>query len=148
MSLPIENKKARFNYEILEKFEAGLELSGHEVKSLRKGYGSLDGAHITVRGGEAYVIGMRIPPFQPNNVPAGYEEERIKKLILTKPEIATLGTAEAKKGLTIVPISVYNSRRKLKITIAVVRGKREFDKRETIKKREADREMRRSLKTE
>ena len=131
----IENKKVFFNYEILEKFEAGIELLGHEVKSLRKGQGSLEGTHVTVRGGETYLIGMNIPPYQLNNTPSGYDPKRNRRLLLTKQEIATLAGIESKRGLTIVPISVYNKGRKLKITVASVRGKKKFDKRESIKKR-------------
>jgi SsrA-binding protein len=143
----IENRKVFFNYEILEKFEAGIELLGHEVKSLRAGQGSLEGTHITVRGGEVYLIGMNIPPYQPNNTPTGYDPKRNRRLLLTKEEIAALTGIESKHSLTIVPISVYNNGRKLKITIASVRGKKRFDKRENIKKRESDREIERTLKS-
>ncbi len=146
MSL-IRNKKAGLNYEILEKYEAGVELLGFEVKSLRASQGSLDGAHITVRGKEGFVTGMSIPPYQPNNTPKDYEPERPRKLLLTKPEITKIEEAEGQKGLTVVPISVYNKGQKIKIEIAVVRGKKKFDKREDIKKRDTDREIRRSLKS-
>jgi SsrA-binding protein len=147
MSL-IQNKKAYFNYEILEKIEAGIELLGFEVKSLKKGQGSLEGAHITIRGNEAFVINMQIPPYQPANTPTGYDPLRNRKLLLTKKEISDLAGAEGQKGLTIVPLSVYNKGRKLKIEIAIVRGKKKFDKRETIKKRDTEREIRRTLKNE
>ncbi|NTV44591.1 MAG: SsrA-binding protein SmpB [Candidatus Yonathbacteria bacterium] len=147
MSL-IRNKKAHFDYDILEKFEAGLDLHGFEVKSLRGGHGSLEGAHVIVRGGEAFVIGMTIPPYQTVNTPASYDPARNRRLLLSKKELFLLAEAESKKGLTIVPISVYNKSRYLKVEIAIVRGKKQFDKRETIKKREADLEMRRSLKDE
>jgi len=145
MSL-IQNKKAHFNYEILEKTEAGIELLGFEVKSLKNGQGNLEGSHITIRGNEAFVIGMQIPPYQPANTPKDYEPTRNRRLLLTKKEILDLAKTEAQKGLTIIPISVYNKGRKLKLEIAVVRGKKKFDKRETIKKRDVDREIRRSLK--
>jgi SsrA-binding protein len=147
MSL-IQNKKAHFNYEILEKIEAGIELLGFEVKSLKKGQGSLEGAHITIRGNEAFVIGMQIPPYQPANTPKDYEPTQNRRLLLTKKEITSLAGAEGQKGLTIVPISVYNKGRKLKLEIAIVRGKKKFDKRETIKKRDTEREIRRTLKNE
>lgn len=146
MSL-IQNKKAHFNYEILDKFEAGLELLGFEVKSLKKGQGSLEGAHVTVRGGEAYVIGMQVPPYQPANTPKDYDPLRHRRLLLTKKEISRLAGEEGQKGLTIVPISVYNKGRKLKIEIALVRGKKKYDKRETIKKRDTEREMRREARS-
>lgn len=145
MSL-IQNKKARFNYEILEKYEAGIELLGFEVKSLKNGQGSLEGSHITIRGGEAFIIGMQIPPYQVGNTPTDYDPMRNRRLLLTKKEITTLSGEEGQKGLTIVPLSVYNKGRKVKIEIATVRGKKKFDKRESIKKRDTDREIRRTLK--
>jgi SsrA-binding protein len=147
MSL-IQNKKAYFNYEILEKIEAGIELLGLEVKSLKKGQGSLEGSHVTIRGGEAFVTNMQIPPYQPANTSKEYDPLRNRKLLLTKKEISALAGAEGQKGLTIVPLSVYNKGRKLKIEIAIVRGKKKFDKRETIKKRDTEREIRRTLKNE
>lgn len=147
MSL-IKNKKAHFNYEILEKIEAGIELLGFEVKSLKKGQGSLEGSHVTMRGNEAYVVNMQIPPYQPANTPKDYDPTRNRRLLLTKKEITGLAGAEGQKGLTIVPLSVYNKGRKLKIEIATVRGKKKYDKRETIKKRDTEREIRRSLKNE
>ena len=142
----IEHKKAHFNYEILETFEAGIELLGFEVKSLRKRQGSLEGARVVVRGNEAYLVGATIPPYQPANAPKDYDSTRTRRLLLTKKEIAQLSGTESKKGLTIVPISVYNKGRKLKISIGIARGKKKFDKRETIKKRDVEREMRRTLK--
>ena len=142
----IENKKARFNYEIGETYEAGIKLFGYEVKSLRKGLGSLDGAYAVVRGGETFLIGAEIPPFQAKNAPASYDPRRNRKLLLNKKEIRALSQEENKKGLTIVPISVYNKGRKIKVTLGIGKGKKKFDKRQSIKKREADREIRRTLK--
>lgn len=142
----IGNKKTFFNYEILEKFSAGLELSGSEVKSLRAGEGSLEGSHASVRGNEAFLIGAFIPAYQPKNLPAGYDPRRNRRLLLTKKEIAKLSGFEAKRGLTIVPISVYNSGRFIKIALAIARGKKKFDKRETIKRRDSERDVRRELK--
>lgn len=142
----IQNKKAYFNYEILEKIEAGIELLGFEVKSLKKGQGSLDGSHIVVRGGEVFVVNMLIPPYQPANTPGEYDPLRNRRLLVTKKEIGRLSKEESQKGLTIVPLSVYNKGRKLKIEIAVVRGKKKYDKRESIKKRDTDREIRRQIR--
>jgi len=144
----IQNKKAYFDYEILEKTEAGIELLGFEVKSLKKGQGSLEGSHITIRGNEAFIINMQIPPYQPANTPKDYDPLRNRRLLLTKKEISSLLEEEKQKGLTIIPLSVYNKGRKLKLEIAVVRGKKKYDKRETIKKRDTDREIRRTLKNE
>jgi len=145
MSL-IQNKKANFNYEVLEKFEAGLELLGFEVKAIKNKQGNIDGAYVVIRGGEAFLIGADIPPYQGKNTPASYERIRNRKLLLTKKEIARIADEETKKGLTIVPISLYNKGVKIKVELAIVRGKRKFDKRETIKKRDSDREIRRTLK--
>ncbi len=147
MSL-IENKKARLNYEVLEEFEAGLELLGFEVKSLRGGNGKLDGAHIIVRGGEAYIVGMSVPPYQAANTPTDYDPERSRKLLLTKEEIEKLAEYEGQKGLTVVPLSVYNKGDVLKLRVAAARGRKAFDKRAVLKKRDTEREMRRTLKNE
>jgi len=141
-----ENRKARFDYEILEKYEAGIELLGVEVKSVRGGQMSLEGAFVIVRGGEAYLINANIPPYQPKNAPKDYDPLRNRRLLLTKKEIAELAGNEKNKSLTIVPISVYNKNRKIKVEIALVKGKKKFDKRETIKKRDTDREIRREIK--
>ncbi|PIQ69169.1 MAG: SsrA-binding protein [Candidatus Taylorbacteria bacterium CG11_big_fil_rev_8_21_14_0_20_46_11] len=142
----IENKKAHFNYEFLEKLEVGIELFGFEVKSLRSKLGSLEGGHVVIRGMEAFLINTYIPAFQPKNAPQGFDERRPRKLLLTKKELQELVKIEAKKGLTIVPISVYNKGRKIKVSIAIARGKKKFDKRETLKKRDADRDIQREMK--
>ncbi|MFA5933843.1 MAG: SsrA-binding protein SmpB [Candidatus Paceibacterota bacterium] len=146
MSNFITNKKAHFNYEFLEKYEAGIELLGFEVKAIKGGQGSLEGAHIIVRGGEAYIVGMHIPPYQPANTPKEYDPDRTRKLLLMKKEIILLADIDSKKGLTIVPLAMYNKGRKVKVSIAVARGKKQFDKRETIKKRDTERELQRTLK--
>lgn len=136
-----ENRKARFDYEILKKFEAGLELSGSEAKSVRSGKMSLAGAFVAVRGGEAFLIGADTPAYQPKNAPSDYDATRARKLLLSKAEIAELAQAEAEKGLTIVPLSVYNKGKFLKVEIAIAKGKREYDKRQAIKKRQAQRDQ-------
>lgn len=146
MAKLISNKKAYFNYEILETLEAGIELFGFEVKAIKSGKASLEGSHVTIRGGEAFLIGADISPYQPANTPESYDSRRNRKLLLTKKEIDKLGAQEKQKGLTVVPLSVYNKGRKLKVEIAVVRGKKKFDKRETIKKRDTEREIGRTLK--
>lgn len=146
MTIMLEHKKASFDYEILEKFQAGLELSGQEVKSLRQKQGSLEGARVLIRGNEAYIVNMEIPPYQPKNNPKGYDDRRTRRLLLSKEEIKRLSGIGKKQGLTIIPILVYNTGRFIKIDIAIARGKKKFDKRETIKKRETEREIRRTLK--
>lgn len=142
----IRNKKAHFNFEILKSFEAGIELLGFEVKSLRAGQGSLEGARVIVRGGEAYLTGVTIPPWQAANAPKDYDPERSRRLLLKKPEIVELADAEEQKGLTAVPISVYNKGRNLKVEVAIARGKKKHDKRETIKRRDTERDLQRRLK--
>jgi SsrA-binding protein len=142
----IQNKKIGFDYEILQKLEAGIQLLGTEAKSLRAGHGAIAGAHVSIRGDEAYLVGADIPPFQPKNTPSSYDRERARKLLLTKKEIAKLLGIEKEKGLTIVPVSVYNKGKNIKIELAVVRGKKKYDKRETLRKKDAEMDIRRSLK--
>jgi SsrA-binding protein len=142
----IEHKRAHFDYELLEQFEAGVQLFGTEVKSLRAHHGKLEGAHVTVRGGEAFLMNAEIPPFQAANTGKGYESTRNRRLLMTKKEIAEIAKAEEQAGLTIVPISMYNKGRVIKLRLAIAKGKKKGDKRETIKKREAIREIARAVK--
>ncbi|MFZ2500996.1 MAG: SsrA-binding protein SmpB [Minisyncoccia bacterium] len=142
----IEYKKALMKFAPIETFSAGLELLGTEVKSLRAKQGSLDGARVVVRGGEAFIVGMTIPPYQQANTAKDYDPERTRRLLLEKKEIHTLAIEEAKKGLTIIPLEVYSSGRLVKARIAIVRGKSKFDHREDLKKRDASRETARVLK--
>lgn len=143
MTTLIHNKKISFNYEIVDRFEAGIELLGHEVKSIRAHHGSLEGSYVIIRGGEAFIMNMSIPPYQVGN-DKGDDSLRMRKLLLTHTEIARLAGLE--KGLTIVPITVYNKGRHIKVEIATVKGKKKFDKRETLKKRDTDRNIRREFK--
>ncbi len=143
MSL-IDNRKAYFDYEILETLEAGIELLGIEVKSIKNKQGKLLGSYILIKNGEALLCKSFIPPYQENNTAATYDPERNRKLLLNKKEIKRL--SEIDKRLTIVPISMYSKGTKIKVEIAIVRGKKQHDKRESIKKRETDREIRRTLK--
>ena len=144
MSL-ISNKKAYFNYEILETYTVGIELLGYEVKSLKNSQASLEGAHVTVRGGEAYVTGMHISPYQPKNTPKSYDQTRSRRLLFHKKEIARLIGKMREKGLTIVPLKMYSKSGKIKVEVGVVRSKKQHDKREVIKKRDAEREIRREV---
>lgn len=141
-----ENRKAKFDYEITEKYEAGIELLGTEVKSVRSGKANLTGAFVLVRGGEVFLVNANIPPYQEKNAPESYDPLRNRKLLLTKKEISELAGNEKSKNLTIAPLAMYNKGRKIKIEFAVVKGKKKADKRETIKKRETDREIRREYK--
>lgn len=143
----IENRMVGYDYEILEKFQAGIELSGSEVKSLRLKRGNLEGARVLIRGGEVFIVNMEIPSYQAGNEKTLYNERQNRRLLLSKEEINKLTGIVSAKGLTIIPLSVYNVGRYLKVGIAVARGKKKYDKREDIKKRETEREMRRTLKS-
>ena len=147
MSL-VANKKVGFNYEILEKYEAGAELFGHEVKSLRLKRGSLDGAYVVVLSGEVFLKNAQIPPYQTGNISKDYNERRPRKLLLRKKEMQELIGKSETRGLTLIPISWYNKGVKIKLEIAVARGKKKHDKRSTIKKREVERDIRRTLKNQ
>ncbi len=142
----IRNKKSSFNFELLDRYEAGVALLGTEVKSLRGGQGKLEGAHVVVRGLEAYLVGASIPPYQKANAPKDYDPERVRKLLLKNKEILELFTESEKKGLTIVPTRWYNKGRTVKLEIAVARGKKKHDKRQTIKERESKRDAMRLMK--
>lgn len=137
----IEHKKARLEYELLEIFEAGIELVGTEVKSLRARRGVLDGAHVIIRGNEAYLLNATIPAYQPKNTAADFDPVRTRRLLLTKKEIRALDRARHEGGLTIVPLALYSKGRKIKVSIALARGKKKSDKRETLKRRAAEREI-------
>ena len=145
MSL-VENKKAHLRFKVLETFQAGIELSGAETKSLRAKQGKLDGARVIVRGGEAFIVGMSIPPYQPGNTPAGYNPERTRRLLLKKTEVAEVLAAEERKGLTVVPIEVYNAGRYLKVRIAIASGRGKSDKREYLRLKDDTRDMERALR--
>lgn len=141
-----ENKKAYFDYQILEKFEAGVSLIGQEVKSIKTRGVNLAGSYIVVRNEEIYWIGAKIPAYQPKNAPPDYDPERSRKLLLRKPEVRHLIGKSRQKGLTLIPLKVYTKKGKIKIEFGIVKGKKKTDKRELIKKREAEREIERVLK--
>lgn len=138
-----KNKKAYFDYEILQKYEAGIELRGYEVKSIKTGRASLRGAFVIIRGNEAYLTNTTIAQYQEANTPKDYDATRTRRLLLHKKEIQELIGAAAAKGLTLVPLRLYNKKGKIKLEFALVRGKKKYDKRESIKKRDAEREIER-----
>ena len=147
-----ENRRAFFDYEVLEKFEAGIELKGLEVKSSKLGRlniaGSFALSRATSRGGaEFWLINADIPPYQPNNTPADYNPKRSRRLLLTSKEIKYLLGKLTGENLTLVPLRVYTKRGLIKIELGLVRPKKKYDKRETIKKREAKKEIARTLKS-
>lgn len=146
MKVLAKNKKAFFKYEILEKFEAGIVLIGQEVKSIKSGRINLAGSYVVLKNNEVYLIGCHIPPYQPKNAPPDYNPGRSRKLLLKKSEIKYLIGKSKQKGLTLVPTRAYTKRGKIKIEFAIAKGKKKFDKRELIKKREIERQMQGELK--
>ena len=140
------NKRAYFDYEILEKFEAGVELLGIEVKSVKGGRINLASAYAVIKSNQVLLIGADIPPYQPNNTPSDYDSQRTRKLLLTSEEIKTLTGKTKESPLTILPLRAYTKGRLVKIELGLGRHKKKYDKRESIKKREAEREIKRSLK--
>lgn len=140
------NRRANYDYEILDKYEAGLVLAGHEVKSIKTGHISLQGAYVTIKDNEAYLLNATIPPYQPKNTPPGYEPSRSRKLLLHKNEIKSLIGKIKQKGLTLVPVRVYTKRGKIKLEFGLGKGKKKIDKREKIAKRETKRKIDRAMK--
>ena len=139
-----ENRRAYFDYEILEKFEAGIALTGQEVKSAKLGRANLTGSHALIKPNSAQLLNTDIPPFQPKNMPLEYDPKRTRQLLLNKKELKYL-FGKTQEGLTVIPLSLYNKGRHVKLEIALARHKKKQDKRESIKKREAQREIRRTL---
>jgi SsrA-binding protein len=137
----VENKKLRMTYEVLETYQAGIELEGHEVKSLRQKLGSLEGSKVIIRGGEAFLVGSYIPPYQPANTPKSYDEHRTRRLLLKKDELGLLAAKE-ETGLTLHPISLYNSHNLIKCDIAVCKKLQKHDKRDKVKEEIERREIR------
>lgn len=146
MSTYAVNKKAKFDYEILDTYEAGLVLFGHEVKSIKTGNISLKGSFVTIHNDDVILSNLHIPKYKYAGSVKDYDPERPRKLLLKTKEIAQLKGKISQKGLTIVPISVYNKGRHIKIEIAVAKGKKKYDKKEIIKKREIKREIDRNIK--
>ncbi len=144
----LNNKRADFDYEVLEKFDAGIKLLGFEVKSLKMKRGNLTGSHIIIRGEEAYMVGMEIPPYQPKNTPTDYDSAQTRKLLLTKKEIKYLDGKDSQKGLTLIPLTIYTKNGLIKVSFAVAKGQKRYDKREKIKERESKRDIERKLKSQ
>lgn len=138
------NRKARHEYEILDSLEAGLVLTGTEVKSLRAGHASLDDAFARVEKGELWLHKAEIPEYAMGNV-MNHEPKRTRKLLLHRREIAKFAERSAEKGLTLIPLQLYFKKGRAKIELALVKGKRLHDKRETLKNKEAKREMARAI---
>lgn len=147
MKVFAENKKAYFDYEILERIEAGIVLIGQEVKSIKSGRINLAGSYVVANNEEFFLVGCNIPPYQPKNAPSNYNPERSRKLLLKKSEIKYLIGKSQQRSLTLMPLKVYTKKAQIKIEFGIAKGKKKFDKRETIKKRDIKREIERTLKT-
>lgn len=144
-SLNIINRKAFYDYTVEDTFEAGIRLTGAEVKSIRRGAVNLTGSHIDVTGSEAYVLGMNINPYPYARDPE-YNPKRIRKLLLQRKEINRLIGILNQKGYTVVPLKMYLKGNLVKVQLGVCRGKKKYDKREALKRRQEEREVERVLK--
>jgi len=143
--MKITNKRAFYNYEILESLETGIYLNGAEVKSIKGGRMSLEGSFVKIIGSEVYLVNAEIYAY-PYARPEGYEARRTRKLLLHKKEILSLKTKMKSEKLTIVPLECYNSHGWVKMKIGLAKGKKEYEKREKIKRRDMDREVARELR--
>lgn len=141
----IENKKARFDYEVVESFEAGVVLTGAEVKSIKSGQVNLMGARVIERAGRFFVVGMNVPKYKFATDPE-YDPARIREILLHKREIASILSKKVAGGLTLIPLSTYNKGDLIKISIGLVRGKKKYEKREQLKKRDEELALARRLK--
>jgi len=142
------NKRAKFDYEILETFEAGLILSGQEVKSIRLGHSSLQGAYVTLdRKNEVYLTNANISAYKQAGPLPNYDPTRPRKLLINKKEIDYLAAKMSSPGLTLIPLSFYTKNNRIKVEIALAKGKKKFDKRQSIKEREEKRKVQTLLKS-
>lgn len=140
------NKRTNFDYEILQKYEAGIELFGFEVKSVRAGRLNLTGSYVIIKDMEAWLFNADLPAYQAMNTPLEYDPKRSRKLLLNKKEIRELITKTKESNLTVIPISCYTKGNLIKLSIGLAKPKKKADKRESIKKRETEREIRRYIK--
>ena len=147
MSVLAVNKRASFDYDISDKYEAGIVLRGFEVKSVKTGHISLKGSFVTVRGEELFLTNANIPLYKHAGAIANYNPTRPRKLMLHRAEIARLIGKSRVEGLTLVPIQVYTKRGLLKLEFGIGKGRKKFDKRDVIRKRESDLKINRALKS-
>jgi len=139
------NKRAFFDYQILETYEAGIELKGYEVKSIKNGRINLAGSYAVLKNNQVWLINADVPPYQPKNTPSDYDPKRSRRLLLRKTEIKGLIGQIQEKGLTLVPLKVYTKNRKIKIEIGLAKSRKKVDKRELIKKRESKKEIKETM---
>ena len=143
--MEILNRKARYDYEILDKFEAGIVLTGTEIKSIRNGQANLKDSYAIIKNNEVYLLNMHISEYKQGNQ-FNHDETRTRKLLLHKKEIKKINDKISIKGLTLVPVKLYFVKGKAKIELAIAKGKHTYDKKETIKQRDIEREVKKSLK--
>lgn len=141
----ISNKKAYFDYEILETYETGIVLTGTEIKSIREGNVNLKDSYGVIRNNEIYLLNMHISEYKEGNI-FNHEEKRTRKLLLHKKEILKIKDKVALEGITLVPLKLYFKKNKVKIILGIAKGKKVYDKRESIKKRDTEREIRKQFK--
>jgi len=146
MTIITKNKEAFFNYAIEHELEAGIMLSGQEVKSVKKGDVSLKGAHVTIHGSEAYLVNAHISPYKYAGELKGYDPTRSRKLLLKRDEISRLIGKFKEQGMAVVPLEFKLAHGLVKVKLGIGRGKKKFDKRESIRKREDERKIRRAVR--
>lgn len=142
----INHKKANQKYTRQDCFEAGIKLNGQEVKSVKASQGSLEGSYVIIRGGEAFIIGLTIPPWQPANIGGDFESNRNRTLLLHKKELSKLVEYDQKPGFALIPFSLYNKGGLIKVEVCISKNKQEYDHRNEIKKRDTERDLNRTLK--
>ena len=147
MEIYSENKKAHFDYEILEKYEAGLVLIGQEVKSIRTGHIDLVGSYVIIHNNQPELIGAKIAAYQPKNTPTSYNPEQSRKLLLNKKELNYLSGKVHERGFSLIPLKVYDNNGRIKLEFALAKGKKKFSKKEKIKKRDMQRDIERELQS-
>ena len=145
MSEYASNPKAGFDYEILETIEAGIILEGHEVKAIKTGKASIKGFYAKIINNEPFLIGATISPYQPANTPKNYDPQRSRKLLLSKSEISKFIGLSQSQGSTLIPLKLYGKKNRIKLLIGIARGKKKYDKRETIKKKDVQRLRQRGI---
>jgi len=146
MTVLAKNKDAYFNYTVEHELDAGIVLSGQEVKSIKAGNVSLKGAHVTIHGNEAFLINAHVTPYKYASNLAGYEPTRSRKLLLKRREISSLIGKYKEQGMAVVPLELKVVRGLVKVRLGIGRGKKKYDKRETIKRREDERRIRRVVR--
>ncbi|MEK7624537.1 MAG: SsrA-binding protein SmpB [Patescibacteria group bacterium] len=140
------NKRAYFDYQILETYETGIELKGFEVKAIKTGHVNLAGSYAIIKNSQLWLLNADIPAYQPKNSPPDYDTKRTRRLLIKTSEINDLIGRVKEKGLTLVPLKVYTKNDKIKIGIGLAKSRKEYDKREFIKKREAQRQIQEKLR--